>query len=227
MAELLVEAADRAVELGAVGAGRHERRGRARAPPACARATSRSPGRASPTTNVRVMSAKQALSRSCGKRSQTSAVVVGDRGRSRCAWPSAACAPVARRSGRRRGSPARRTTVDRRLAQALAGERLAVDAPGRRRRAPTGRAATRSRPCRPRRHADARRMPSSSGGVFRRRRSSNSRWSATSSTPAARSASARRSGNAPGTRALRIPSDWTIRTSQRRRDRRRSRRPRG
>ena len=80
-------------------------------------------------------------------------------------------------------------------------------------RAPSGRVALRSRPSPPRAARDARSMPSSSNGLFRRRRSSNSRWSTTSSTPASRRASANRTrelaGHARGPEAegLDLPDD--------------------
>ncbi len=101
---------------------------------------------------------------------------------------------------------------DRRLSEALARERLAVRRRVPRHPARSGRAARRSPPSPPRPRARPRRMPSSSSGVFRRRRSSKSRWSTVEldavrtervGVPQRERRRARRASRTPSARAMR------------------------
>ena len=152
---------------------------RARAPRPTARATRSASASGVTDRNVRVMSAKQALSKSLGEEVAEDGVVVvdpaaalvvavGRLGPVRDDHVVAAAAELRERLPRRRRGGARRSAARRRRG-------------GRRRRAPSARAARRSRPCPPRpppARRGSRRAPKSD---LRRRRSSKNRWSTTSS----------------------------------------------
>ena len=90
----LEERAHGPVDRPALDAGTNHRDRRARAPRPTARATRLIVGSAAPTRNVRVMSAKHALSKCCGKRSQRTVSSFSTRPRPG-SWPSAVWAPCA------------------------------------------------------------------------------------------------------------------------------------
>ena len=125
--------------------------------------------RTSPTTNVRVMSAKHADSRSRGHRSTTIDSPCRDRARAHVV-PDRRLGAARDDELVRGRSRARRSSLDRRALEQLDGERLAVDRSASPFAGRAPRSAARShRPLRPR---AARAIPSSSAPLFTRRRSS-------------------------------------------------------
>ena len=203
VAVALVEVADRAVEVAAVDAGADgaagelERLPRVRVPLAIS-----APG--VPTANVRVMSEKQALSRSCGKRSKTTWSSFAIRPEP-VSWPTAACGAV-RDDEVVAAAAVLGEHAPSQLREALARERLAVDhAPAVARLRPREQLGDRGHAGlgRALRAPDPRRAPARSSRAGGRRRSAGR----PSSMPARGGRPHAGAGTSPGTRALRSPSE--------------------